>query len=289
MRKFFITITVWTCGLFALMTLVTRANAQVVSQQALANKELGWYTVIQGNGTAMVTSTNPRYGLGDVGEGSLQLRSTGDMNDWVFAYRYADTNWGMLSQLTSLSFDWFRVSSQDWNAEQVNGINLYDWKYKSPAFRVFFSDNTEIVWENYFNRPINNDVSYIDTWQTSQLLNGNFWYRNGSGYSLNTSPCFTNQLPIWGGNVAAITIPDIVNCYGDKTIVGVGVGLGSQWPYEYMGFIDNVMVSSNGVQVLNTNFDNNKTVPEPTTFDMMIIGILCIIVFAATRKKTMNM
>jgi len=270
MKKLYITM--WISLLCALAGVVQRANAQVVSQQALANKELGWHTVVQGNGTAMVTSTNPRYGFGDVGEGSLQLRSTGDMNDWVFAYRYADTNYGMLSQLTSLSFDWFRVSSQDWNAEQVNGINLYDWKYKSPAFRVFFSDNTEIVWESYFNRPINNDVSYIDTWQTSQLLNGNFWYRNGSGYSLNTSPCFTNQLPIWGGNVAAITISDIVNCYGDKTIIGVGVGLGSQWPYQYEGFIDNVKVSSNNVQVLNTNFDNSKTIPEPTTPDLMIIG-----------------
>lgn len=266
----------------------TPVNAQVVSQQNLVLKESGWYTVIQGNGNATVTSANPRYGFGDVGNGSLQMRSTGKMEDWVFAYRYADTNWGALSQLTSLSFDWFRTSTPNWDAESVNGIQLYDWKYKSPAFRVFLEDNTEIVWESYFNRPIDNDVSYVDTWQTSEMINGNFWYRNEAGYSLSATPCSTDSMQVWGGGVQSLTIGQIVSCYGDKQVMGIGVGLGSQWPYEYKGFVDNVKVSSNGVEMLNTNFDNlpTTTVPEPSTYAMMLIGLVGVGMMA--RRKTLS-
>ena len=277
--------------IMALVLLARTASAQVVSQNNLVQKDLGWYTAIQGNGNAAVTGAKPRYGFGDVGFGSLQLHTTGKMEDWVFAYRYAETNWGMLSQLSSLSFDWYRSSNPNWDADVTkDGIQLYDWKYKSPAFRVFLSDNTEIVWENYFNRPIDNDVSYVDTWQTSEMINGNFWYRNEAGYSLSNGPCLTSDMPVWGGGVQALTISEIVTCYGDKQVVGVGVGLGSQWPYAYKGFVDNVIVTSNGNQVLNTNFDHKSipttTVPEPSTYAMMLVGLVGI--GMVTRRKRLS-
>lgn len=271
----------------ALAFTATTVNAQVVSQNNLVQKDLGWYTEIQGNGNATVTGAKPRYGFGDVGFGSLQMHTTGKMEDWVFAYRYADTNWGALSNLTSLSFDWFRSSNPNWDADVTkDGIQLYDWKYKSPAFRVFLDDNTEIVWESYFNRPIDNDLSYVDSWQTSEMINGNFWYRNAEGYSLSANPCSTNELPVWGGGVQALTISQIVSCYGDKQVMGVGVGLGSQWPYAYKGFVDNVKVSSGGTEVLNTNFDRlpSTTVPEPSTYLMMIVGLVGL-GMVSRRKK----
>lgn len=281
MRKVIVALVLW----------ANTASAQVVSQNNLVQKDLGWYTSIQGNGNVAVTGSKPRYGFGDVGFGSLQLHTTGKMEDWVFAYRYAETNWGMLSQLSSLSFDWYRSSNPNWDADVTkDGIQLYDWKYKSPAFRVFLSDNTEIVWENYFNRPIDNDVSYVDTWQTSEMINGNFWYRNEAGYSLSNGPCLTSDMPVWGGGVQALTISEIVTCYGDKQIVGVGVGLGSQWPYAYKGFVDNVIVTSNGNQVLNTNFDHKSipttTVPEPSTYAMMLVGLVGI--GMVTRRKRLS-
>jgi len=273
-----------------LLLFAPNAAAQVVSQNNLAQKDLGWYTEIQGNGNATVTGAKPRYGFGDVGFGSLQMHTTGKMEDWVFAYRYADTNWGALSNLTSLSFDWFRSSNPNWDADVTkDGIQLYDWKYKSPAFRVFLDDNTEIVWENYFNRPINNDLSYVDSWQTSEMINGNFWYRNAEGYSLSANPCSTNELPVWGGGVQALTISQIVSCYGDKQVMGVGVGLGSQWPYAYKGFVDNVKVSSGGTEVLNTNFDRgvpSTTVPEPSTYLMMIVGLVGLGMVGRRKKLT---
>lgn len=272
-----------------LLLLAPNATAQVVSQNDLVQQNLGWYIGVQGNGNATVTSAKPRYGFGDVGFGSLQMHTTGKMEDWVFAYRYAETNWGTLSQLSSLSFDWYRTSNPNWNAESVDDIVLYDWKYKSPAFRVFLDDNTEIVWENYFNRPLNDDLSYVDDWQTSEMINGNFWYRDANGYSLNTTPCTTNDMPVWGGNVQTLNIGQIVSCYGDKQVIGVGVGLGSQWPYKFDGFVDNVIVGSNGTQVLNTNFDRgvpSTVVPEPSTYAMMLIGLVGLGLVGRQKKVT---
>lgn len=270
----------------ALMFTATTANAQIVTQNNLQTGDLGWKTQIQGNTTLNVTPTNPRFGFGNVGNGSLEMTLSGAMNDWGFAYLRTDTNWGMLSDITGLSFEWFRSATPNWDAESVGDITLYDWKYKSPAFRLYFGDNTEIVWESYFNRPIDNDLSYINTWQTENIIDGNFWYRNGDGYSLNTSPCFTNEMPVWGGNVQAIKINDILNCYGDKEVTGVAVGLGSQWPYEYKGFVDNVKVQSNGEYVVNANFDNipSTAVPEPSTYGMMLIGLVGI-GFLTRRKR----
>jgi hypothetical protein len=61
-------------ALLALMVTVASTQAQVVSQQQLVSKELGWYTVIQGNGNAVVTGAKPRYGFGDVGDPELGRR-----------------------------------------------------------------------------------------------------------------------------------------------------------------------------------------------------------------------
>jgi hypothetical protein len=113
------------------------------------------------------------------------------------------------------------------------------------------------------------------------MINGNFWYRDGDGYSLNTSPCSTSELPVWGGNVQTLSINQIIACYGNKQVIGVGVGLGSQWPYMYRGYVDNVRISSNGTDVLNTNFDRlgkppHTTVPEPSTYAMLLIGLVGI-------------
>ncbi len=154
---------------------------------------------------------------------------------------------------------------------------------------MFLNDNTEIVWENYFNRPIDNNLDYADDWQTSEMINGNFWYRDANGYSLNTTPCTTNDMPVWGGNVQALSISQIVECYGDRQVMGVGVGLGSQWPYQYKGFVDNVIVESKGQQILNTNFDrmpNTTVVPEPATYMMMLLGLVGIGFVARGKKFT---
>jgi hypothetical protein len=266
-----------------MLTLLLIAQLQVVTQQGLQQETQNWETWTQGKTSITVTGNNPRYGYGDVGSGSLQMRINGNMTDWGFVKTTGE--FGLLSQLTSVSFDWFRSSTPNWDAESVGDVTLYDWKYKSPAFRLLLGDDTELVWESYFNREINNDLSYIDTWNTSNVLNGNFWYRSGDGYSLLGSACTTGAMNVWDGTAQPITVSEMINCYGDREVTGVAVGLGSQWPYEYKGYVDNVRLSSNNAELLNANFDiHTSTVPEPATYMMMLIGLVGIGFFARRKR-----
>lgn len=259
----------------------TLLSVKLLAQgEIVAPNNLRWQSNVQGTATVNISSTQPRYGYGNVGDMSLELHTTGQMSDWAFYTRTVlpGESWGKLTELTTLSFDWLRITSPNWNASQTtSGIPLYDWQYKSPVFRVLLSNNAELVWENYFNRPINGDVSYINSWQSEHILLGNFWYRNNNLYSSTAGNCSLDQLGVWTGLHQVVSINEAVSCFGDATVVGVSVGVGSQWPFEYNGFVDNVRVGFNNTTVVNANFDQISTIPEPSSYVLMITVLLTLL------------
>ena len=276
---------IYTILLSAFMATTVQAQGEVIPPG-----DARWNANTIGNATVAITATNPGFGYGNVGEMSLELKTTGNMNDWAFFTRtpLENESWGLLSEISSLSFDWFRVADAYWNAQITrDGIRLYDWQYKSPAFRVLLENDAEIVWESYFNwGPNPDDLSYIDNWQTSNLINGNFWYRQGNQYSVVTGECATSEVPVWSGLHAPGTINNIVKCFGDRQVTGVSVGVGSQWPYEYHGFVDNVVIGFNGNTTVNANFDRTSTVPEPSTYVMLTTGLLALAIFKFRKTHT---
>lgn len=269
---------IYTVLLSAIFATTVHAQGEVIPPG-----DTRWNPAFQGNAIGAITTTNPRFGYNNVGEMSLELKTTGNMNDWAFFTRrpLAGESWGMLTEVSNLSFDWFRVGDNYWSAQFTkDSIPLYDWQYKSPVFRLLLENDAEIVWESYFNwGPNPADLSYINNWQTSNLLNGNFWYRQGNEYSVVTGECAISEVPVWSGLHAPGTINSIVDCFGDKRVTGVSVGVGSQWPHEYHGFVDNVVVGFNGNTVVNANFDRTSTVPEPSTYVMMVTGLAGLVLF----------
>lgn len=241
-----------------------------------------WSVDVQGTATVAVTTDNPRFGYGDVGFMSLALHTTGNMHDWAFVTRAMvdGESWGTLRTLTQLSFDWFRSSVPNWDAtETADAIPLYDWMYKSPVLRILLEHGAELVWENYFNRD--GDLLYIDTWQTSDVLGGRFWYRQGDLYSTVGDQCAVDALGVWTGLHQPVTIHEAAACFGNAQIVGISVGVGSQWPYAFTGYVDNVMIGFDGSSTVNANFDRRieetSTVPEPSTIVMLAIGLLALL------------
>jgi hypothetical protein len=251
--------------LFALCLSVSPLYAQ---GEVVDNASTLWNRESHGNAQIAVTRNQPKLGYAGWQKGSLEMSTTGNMNDWAFYRRgiLPGETWGSLSDLTALSFEWFRQT----------GFNPppgpSDWATKSPVFRVGLANGAELVWENWYNG--NNTTT--DAWVSSNLMAGNFWFHNNGAYSTVLSgPCDIGPMKVWDGTALALTIQQTIDCFGNASVSSVAVGVGSQWDYEYTGYVDNVVVAFNNNTVVNANFDFPFTsVPEPNTVYLMVAGLV---------------
>src|ERR1044071_2416305 len=64
-----------------------------------------WFADVLQNASAQITGTQPRSG-----NGSLQLHTTGDLQDWAYFENTAGNpntaSFGLLSDISQLAFDW---------------------------------------------------------------------------------------------------------------------------------------------------------------------------------------
>lgn len=279
-------------------------------------------TTTYGCGTQLAPNAACSGGWGNVGTGSLELGvsgvplANGEYGDWAF-YRYRpEGGIGSLSALTNLSFDWFREGITGWNdpTGQAGGttdqpINPADWAYKTPVFQIELSEERDgqtfrsmLVWEGFYNTSRltgEGNTTPVDTWVRQEYLQrDNFWYvrldpnPDAAGIYGTTSGC-SNSMSFWEGTAQGSGIQMLqkdggclagVNAY----ITGIGVGVGSQWPLEWRGAVDNVRVGMNGSEYLNANFDfvPQSAVPEPSTYALMGAGLLAMAVMARRRRGT---
>ena len=309
-----------------------RAQGQVVGPGGSVQLGTGhnWTPWIQGAGQAQVTTDNPRFGWGDVGDGSLKLYVTGDQAsngqypDWAFWYRYAGGtaensianlhnggSFGSLAEMTELSFDWFRVGIPGWDTPCPDGpvqpIPPCDWQYKTPVIRLQIVEtyegipiHTELIWEGYFNQGQLGGITPVDQWvTTANLHEGNFWYVrpavSADGNVLHSivddTDCSLGTMSFWEGTVQANALDRLLGAGGcmfgsDAQVIGIAVGVGSQWPLEYLGYADNVRMGFNNERVLDANFD--YVVPEPSTWALMGAGLALLAGVERRRRRTRN-
>ncbi len=293
--------------------------------QATLGNFTDWIVTQFAGGYAQVTTNAPRTGYGDLGYGSLELAVTGEGSvqdgfpDWAFWYRYAGgdaattinngMSFGSLRDLTSLSFDWYRSFVDGWNDTPPEGeqpINPVDWLYKTPVLRLQLVEThgdqtfqSELVWEGYYNQAsIGPDGTPIDQWVSQTgMQNDNFWYvrppdqGTGAGSSIANGACSLGVMSFWAGSQSSNVIDQLFGadgCFADASVqvIGIGIGVGSQWPVEWRGFADNIQMSFNGVEELNANFDfHTSTVPEPSTYALMALGLGAVGVMARRRRS----
>jgi len=287
------------------------AQGQVVSNGGIVVQGNGpnWTPDLQGNGYAAVTTARPcglagvgpcSGGYGNVGNGSLQLGVTGVGNssagypDYAFYSLFAapDQSFGNLSALSSLSFDWFRTSVANWDSAEP-----IDWRYKTPVMRLRIAETrndqkiiSELVWEGYYNQQALGGYTPVDQWVSqNNMQNDNFWYIGNiggvAGYSASGN-CAT-QMSLWQGGVNASNTSGLFGPQGclyeaNVEVIGIGVGVGSQWPLPWAGAVDNVRMSFNDQQVVNANFDVSN-VPEPATG--LLIGAGLVALGVAYRRR----
>ncbi len=302
--------------------LAAQGQGQVVSNNGVVVQGGGnnWTPSIQGSGRAAVTTDLPcgtavsgacSGGAGNVGNGSLRLGVTGVGNtttgfqDWAFYYQNAapGQNFGNLRELSSLSFDWFRTGIDGWDATEGTPV---DWRFKTPVVRIQLAETrgdqtifSEIIWEGYYNQSAiaahgaPNGYTPVDRWVSqTNLQNDAYWYIGNIGQNpgYSTSGSCSTQLSFWQGGVTAANTDGLFGENGclfgaEVSVIGIAVGVGSQWPLPWDGAVDNVRVSFGGNQVINANFDVT-TVPEPSTYLLFGTGLLALLGVAYRRNRS---
>jgi hypothetical protein len=164
-----------------------------------------------------------------------------------------------LSQLQSVSYSWYRDNS-------ANPVS----KHLHPVLRILLDadgnlntlgDRGGLVWESVYQlgpsytAPTNTWVTQtIDdsSWLWNFGLGGTLMDIDGDGYPHNSN------LAAWKAN------------FPNAVIIGFNMGLGSGWNGDFVGAVDNISWTIEGITT-TTNFE---VVPEPTTMALFGLGLL---------------
>lgn len=199
-----------------------------------------WYrTNVRSGGTTGITADYPRSGNGSaylygIGTGS----PSPDKADWKYVSS-APTGFGPLSQLTALSYDWYRDGSS----------TVPD--HFHPSVRITLQDATDpaIRRRLIFELAYNPAVAPVATnaWVTQPVTDASVVWNTGNSY------------PTLGACKAATAATDCDGVLGSDLVIGLEFGIGSGWARTatefFKGAVDNVVLTMNGQEVLNANFE----------------------------------
>lgn len=183
---------------------------------------------------------------------------------------YATTSLGKLSELTSLSYDWYRDSSSTVSAALHPAIRLI---IDADGDLTTLGDRGNLI----FERAYNSLATPTDMWITDNVFNvdgtgtvANLWSSGSLPY-----PAADYQITLsewmsgtdgFRGNLGT----------ANAVVLGISVGAGSGWSGTSNTAVDNVTVGFNGAS--NTYNFEVAPVPEPSSFTLTfaLLGLLTL-------------
>jgi len=255
--------------------------------------DLNVYPNAVNSGTVAITGANPRSG-----NGSLEATTSGSLFDWAFFKRTAapGSAWGLISDINCLTFDWYRHNYLV-PANAPASLLAETWQEQTPVLRLLVRDYvndqeivSHLVWERWYNTKGVLAPTENDTWHFEDLTSQQFWRHFDGGNTYTNLGCANGSF----STSALLQTYDfggwVSNCYSSNAVVyGVMIGLGSSWPGEYQGNIDNVQLGFAGQDgfTVEDNFElaATTTVPEPATMALLATGLAAIAIVTLLRRK----
>ncbi|MFT3817815.1 MAG: PEP-CTERM sorting domain-containing protein [Rubrivivax sp.] len=247
-------------ALFGSVVLASNAGASMVG--VTPSNPQGWeavqwywdgtnYTNTGTGASAGITTTYARSGLGSV---QITLADEGTSEaDWYYKLPTPSA----LANLTALGFDWYTSSASTTPAFTAPALALYVESASNSAY---------LIWEAAYN-GFSGSVPQ-DTWNTSNVLNNQFWSTCGGTWQLKTLAEFNSACFGGDGSVTYLT-----------TFLGFGYAGTS-----FDGAVDNVTIGFGTSEATVFNFEPDATsVPEPISLLLVGAGLVSA---GALRRRT---
>ncbi|MEP6781122.1 MAG: PEPxxWA-CTERM sorting domain-containing protein [Gemmatimonadaceae bacterium] len=231
---------------------------------------------VRDNASVGQTTANPRSGNGSLAFSSPVGDGTGKAKA-DFDYLFSPANQFKIKDIQSMSYDWFRNTSSTNNAVQVPALRLI---VEGPS--AAYVD--QLVFEPTYQPG---GTTPAGSWQTSLISTGSyFWWNKDCQNRFGPGPDYAVSLATWGVGHSTTSGPGCTSAIADNAkVLGFSVGVGSGWNGQFDGAVDNISFRLKNQEIATTyNFEVASTVPEPSTYALMIAG-LAAVGFAARRRR----
>ncbi len=170
---------------------------------------------------------------------------------------------GLLSNLNTLSYEWFRSSTSTVAA------------WLAPAFALHVTNGATsgyLIYEAAYNGYPSSVPT--NTWTTSNITaNSQLWSTGGLSAVAPLPPSYTHSLSAWQGALSGFSIDSFTPFYG------------SGWTGDFTGAVDYIQIGFNGQDATTYDFEV-RPVPEPASVvSMMIAGGLGLAGAAYRRRR----